>query len=172
MAYTRHDVDNNPAAVGVYSRHDEDNVIDSPQPTYTEATDSYGNTYRNYNGDYVGHDVDNNPDVVVPLSGIGNSTLSGTLQDGQTLTVVTDATFSDGAAPVTTEYQWQISDTGTGSWSGWGVSWTSYDTTIVGETKVIATADVGKYVRVQQRATDNDSVVVIRAGIVSGPILA
>ncbi len=62
MAYIRHDVDNNPEAVGTYSRHDEDNVIESPQPAYTEVTDSYGNTYRNYNGDYVGHDVDNNPE--------------------------------------------------------------------------------------------------------------
>ena len=62
MAYQRHDKDNNPtAAPQPYQRHDENCDVDLDQPAHTEATDVYGNTYRNYNADYVARDVDNNP---------------------------------------------------------------------------------------------------------------
>lgn len=169
--YVRHDENNSVATPAAdYVRHDEDNNADAVQPTSVEATDDYGNTYDNYNGDYVAHLSDNSPKV--PLSGSGNSTVSGTLQDGQTVTVDGEATFTGGASPVTKEFQWQISDTGSGSWSGWGTGWVSYDSTIIGETKLVATGDVGKFIRAQQRATDGDGVVVTRAGTVYGPIIS
>ena len=68
MAYIRHDKDCNPAAAPApYERHDVncDPAVDLPanladkdpevvyKPSYTEVTDSFGNTYRNYNADYV-----------------------------------------------------------------------------------------------------------------------
>ena len=54
MAYQRHDENCNPApAPQPYTRHDENCVEDTEQPAFTEATDVYGNTYRNYNADYV-----------------------------------------------------------------------------------------------------------------------
>ena len=53
MAYQRHDKDCNPApAPEPYERNDID-CDPATQPGFTEATDSYGNTYRNYNADYV-----------------------------------------------------------------------------------------------------------------------
>jgi hypothetical protein len=76
MAYQRHDENCNPApAPQPYQRHDEncnpavaqpvDPTDKDPEvtyePSYTEATDTFGNTYRNYNSDYVKRDVDNNP---------------------------------------------------------------------------------------------------------------
>ena len=64
MAYQRHDIncDQAPAPLP-YTRHDTncDPAVDLPEnladkdpsvvykPSYTEATDEYGNTYRNYN---------------------------------------------------------------------------------------------------------------------------
>ncbi len=60
--YVRHDENNavdTPAAD--YVRYDESNVIDTTQPASVEVTDDYGNTYDNYNGDYVAHDVTNTP---------------------------------------------------------------------------------------------------------------
>lgn len=54
MAYIRHDENCDPApAPETYVRHDENNVAEDPQPGYVEATDTYGNTYRNWNADYV-----------------------------------------------------------------------------------------------------------------------
>ena len=68
MAYTRHDKDCQPAAAPLpYVRHDvncdaaeelpADPADKDPevryQPSYTEVTDSFGNTYRNYNADYI-----------------------------------------------------------------------------------------------------------------------
>ena len=77
MTYQRHDKDNNPVSVGSYVRHDKDNVevttiedfirhdvdnvADNPQPSSSVATDVFGNTYKNFNADYIKHDVDNNP---------------------------------------------------------------------------------------------------------------
>ena len=67
MAYQRHDENCDPApAPESYQRHDEncDPAVDLPanladkdpevtyKPSFTEATDVYGNTYRNYNADY------------------------------------------------------------------------------------------------------------------------
>ena len=61
-AYQRHDVDNDVVlTIDPFVRHDTDNVADVPQPTSSDATDVYGNTYKNFNGDYVAHDVDNTP---------------------------------------------------------------------------------------------------------------
>ena len=173
-AFVRRDKDNNVVAGGLlgrnaYDRHDKDNA-DVSNPGYATVTDDYGNQYKNWSSDYVSHLSDNSAEVA--LSGSGNSTLSGTLQDTQTLTVDGEATFSGGESPVTKEFQWQISDTGSGGWTGWGTGWTTYATTIIGETKVIATSDVGKYVRVQQRATDGDGTVATRAGTVYGAIIA
>ena len=54
MAYIRHDINGDPApAPEPYERNDINCNPTVPQPSYTEATDSYGNTYRNYNADYV-----------------------------------------------------------------------------------------------------------------------
>lgn len=54
MAYQRHDENCDPApAPQPYQRNDENCDPVDPQPGYTEVTDSYGNTYRNYNADYV-----------------------------------------------------------------------------------------------------------------------
>ena len=51
-----------------YVRKDINNQTVNPQPTYTTVTQFYGNegwvgilTYRDYNGDYVRHDENNNP---------------------------------------------------------------------------------------------------------------
>ena len=65
--YQRHDENNTPEGTGLleensYDRHDEDNV-DEVNPGHTIATDAYGNQYRNWNADYVKHDVNNNPVV-------------------------------------------------------------------------------------------------------------
>ena len=130
----------------------------------TEVTDATGDTL-------IRGGVTNGP-IVAALEGSGNSTLSGTLQDTQTLTVDGEATFSGGVSPVTKEFQWQISDTGSGGWTGWGSGWVTYETTVIGETKVIATADVGKYVRLQQRATDGSGTIATRSGTVYGAIIA
>ena len=64
-AFVRHDADNNVVVGGLdgqnaYDRHDEDNV-DETNPGHTVATDDFGNSYKNWNADYVKHDVDNNP---------------------------------------------------------------------------------------------------------------
>lgn len=92
MAYQRHDKDNNPVTLSSYQRHDKDNnpvasidtfvrhdvnnVADSPQPTSTNVTDVFGNTYKNFNADYVKHDVDNNPVwYSLQTETIGGSTL-------------------------------------------------------------------------------------------------
>ena len=130
----------------------------------TQVTDATGDTL-------IRGGVTNGP-IAAALEGSGNSTLSGTLQDTQTLTVDGEATFSGGSSPVNKEFQWQISDTGSGGFTGWGSGWATYATTVIGETKVIATADVGKYVRLQQRATDDAGAVTTRAGTVYGPLLA
>ena len=54
MAYQRHDKDNQPVTtINTYVRHDKDCAVASTQPGYVEKTDSYGNTYRDYNADYV-----------------------------------------------------------------------------------------------------------------------
>lgn len=65
--YVRHDVDNVEVAGGLlsenaYARHDESNADEVPQPTSTTVTDDYGNQYKNWNADYVAHDVSNNPE--------------------------------------------------------------------------------------------------------------
>ena len=53
--YGRHDKDNNPAAAPAdYQRHDKDNNLDSSQPTSVTQTDDYGNTFKDWNGDYSG----------------------------------------------------------------------------------------------------------------------
>jgi len=62
MAYQRHDVNNNPVtSIESYKRHEIDCTESPVQPQYNTVTDSYGNTYENWNGDYVRHDKDNNP---------------------------------------------------------------------------------------------------------------
>ena len=69
MAYQRHDENNLPESVSPYVRHDKDNAVDTPhgdyvrydennvidstQPTSVEQTDVFGNTYDDWNGDYV-----------------------------------------------------------------------------------------------------------------------
>jgi len=48
-----------------YVRHDDDNVVASPQPAFrSESMDAIGwtnFTYKDFDGDYVKHDVDNDP---------------------------------------------------------------------------------------------------------------
>ena len=66
MPYARHDKDNNPTGEGLlelnaYVRHDEDCIVDASQPTSTTVADADGNQYKNWNADYVEHDVTNTP---------------------------------------------------------------------------------------------------------------
>jgi len=80
MAWIPHDNDNNPRTPSTYVRHDitcsstsqgtlaingyirrEIDCTPSVQPTHTPVLDPYGNYYRNWDGDYVKHDKDNNP---------------------------------------------------------------------------------------------------------------
>ena len=42
-----------------YERHDKDCIKKSPQPTKQSAADAYGNTFDNWCGDYIKHDVNN-----------------------------------------------------------------------------------------------------------------
>lgn len=69
MVYQRHDKDNNPLNTAEYLRHDKDcserspheNYVRhdktctqvTPQPTSTAEEDDFGNTYLNYDGDYI-----------------------------------------------------------------------------------------------------------------------
>ena len=66
--YVRHNSANEVVAGGLlgqnaYSRYDESNVVEDPQPTSTTQTDAFGNQFKDWNADYVQHDVDNNPVV-------------------------------------------------------------------------------------------------------------
>ena len=58
-----------------YERHDKDCIKKSPQPTKQSATDAYKNTFDNWCGDYIKHDVDNNyikgPGCVAPNQDAG-----------------------------------------------------------------------------------------------------
>jgi hypothetical protein len=62
-AYVKHDKDNTPIgdlnSENAYVRNDESNAPEVPQPTSSTATDDYGNQYKNWNADYVPHDVNN-----------------------------------------------------------------------------------------------------------------
>ena len=69
MAYQRHDKDGNPASVSPYVRHDSNNAVsatpanyvrhdtdcaeETTQPTSVAQEDVYGNTFLDFNGDYV-----------------------------------------------------------------------------------------------------------------------
>lgn len=64
--YVRHNSANEVVAGGLlgqndYERYDESNVVEDPQPTSATQTDAYGNQFKNWDGDYVAHDTDNNP---------------------------------------------------------------------------------------------------------------
>jgi len=53
--YVRNDINCNPVVgpIGTYERNDINCDPDATQPTATTVTDPYGNTYSNWNGDYV-----------------------------------------------------------------------------------------------------------------------
>jgi len=122
-----------------------------------------------------------------PLSGSGNATLSGIFQVGETLTVTSIPTFSGGHKPVITEYQYQKSETGTGSWTGFEGPWEEYDPDQISvdawvtfnayttefdvPTLLLTNVTENQYIRLQIRATDKDGVRVIRSGVVYGPVL-
>lgn len=67
MPYSRHDENCNPTGEGLldinaYVRHDENCDVDLTQPTSTTtAPDANGDQYKNWNADYVEHDLNNNP---------------------------------------------------------------------------------------------------------------
>ena len=52
-AFSRHDKDCSGAlSHSYYIRHDESNTADETQPTSINKTDSYNNSYRDFNGNY------------------------------------------------------------------------------------------------------------------------
>jgi len=58
--YVRHDINGNVVtSIDTYVRHDITGAVVTPQPSTTTVTDPYGNTYSNWNGDYVKRDVNN-----------------------------------------------------------------------------------------------------------------
>ena len=64
--YQRHDENNTPEGTGLleenaFERHNSDNSDDT-QPGSTTVTDDFGNQFKNWNADYVEHDVNNNPE--------------------------------------------------------------------------------------------------------------
>ena len=107
------------------------------------------------------------------LSVVGTTELSGELRVGQDLTITAVPTFSGGAPIVKYEYQWQMSDTGTGGWTGFSRPWTEYNpATIIGDnlTKSLDGTVTDKYIRLQARATDSTGEQVVAQGTVYGPV--
>ena len=171
-AYERHNNANGDVAGGLlgrnaFERHNSDNSDDT-QPTSITGTDAFGNQYKNWNGDYEAHNVNNEGlRVTTALS------VSGTYQVGQTLTI-TNATATGGDGTIVYLIQKRVSDTGTGGW----VNTVLQSSAAAGEvlTHVIPAEDLGKYIQIRARIRDNNNVVpytqIFSNAPVGGPVIA
>ena len=149
MAYQARDKDNNPRTPGNFTARLSNNAAKNPQPAYNEATDSYNNTYRDYNGDFVPHNIRNEPKFGNPGFSI-ESALSGTPQEGETLTG-TVATATGGIGPYIYSARWQTSSDG----SAWNTIFAE-DSSAGANVQVLLEAEhVGLYVRFSTRVRDN-----------------
>ena len=110
------------------------------------------------------------------LSVTGTTTLSGTFQVGETVTLTGIPTFSGGKDPIVYEYQWQMTDSvNGGGWVGFDSPWTVYDPETIldtPQTKELTAVCDKEYVRLQTRATDAFGVQVIGQGTVYGRVLS
>lgn len=108
------------------------------------------------------------------ISSTGAATLSGTFEVGETISIDAIATFSGGLEPIVYEYQWQMSDDQS-VWEGFESPYTQYDPATVldnSPTKNLTGVVEGKYIRLQQRATDAAGTVKIAQGTQYGPVTA
>ena len=107
--------------------------------------------------------------VYEPIAVDQRTTTTGNRFAGETLTG-TLATYTGGEPPVTEEYQWQISDDGSGGWQGL-TNWTSATSqSSTTKTYKLTTAEVGKYVRFAGRANDAGGNIAYGSGNSVGPI--
>lgn len=93
----------------------------------------------------------------------GQGTLSGTFEEGEVITW-TAATYSGGTGTVTEQLIIQKSDTGTSGWS-------SLSNVTSASNYVLLNADVGKYLRLSTKVTD-DSGVTTSNSVTYGPVAA
>ena len=108
----------------------------------------------------------------MPLTGSGESTLTGTFQVGEEVYVDQVAQFAGGEKPVVYEYQYQMNDSPTGGgWQGFGGPWTEYTpASRAAPSKTLTAETEGKYIRLNVRATDNLGAQVVQPGKAYGPV--
>ena len=111
-AFVRHDTNNDLVAGGLsgqnaYVKHDASNADDPDQPTYATVTDPFGNQYKNWNGDFVPHNANNedkNPAVPLVIATTTSYTGINRVQEVQSATM---ATYTGGTGTVVVEGRWE-----------------------------------------------------------------